>query len=156
MNHGDLDDLYRMFADADARRFYPAMVEIDQVRGWIDWNLRNYSEHGFGLWALIARQTGEFLGDCGLTYQTIDDVRELEIGYHLEASQRGNGCALEAARASLKYGFEQTEADVIYSIVAPANDASIRVAQRLHLNRNAFINEKGLHRLSFSTLRSET
>jgi RimJ/RimL family protein N-acetyltransferase len=155
MNHADLDDLYRMFADNYARRFYPLMADMGQVRGWIDWNLRNYAEHGFGLWVLNSKQSEVFVGDCGLSYQIIDGKRELEIGYHLEASQRGSGYALEAARAAMKYGFEETEAEAIYSIVAPTNEASVRVAQRLHCNRGEFINEKGLRRLSFHTSRSE-
>lgn len=40
-------------------------------RDWIEWNCRNYAEHGFGLWVLETH-AGEFVGDCGLTMQEVD------------------------------------------------------------------------------------
>ena len=155
MNLEDLEDLYRMFEDNYARRFYPAMGDFEAVREWINWNLRNYDDHGFGLWALHSKQTGEFLGDCGLTYQAVGAAQELEIGYHLEASQRGHGYALEAARASLRHGFDHTGATQIVSIVAPDNKASIRVARRLHQQQKEFVNNKGVRRLLFYTRRPD-
>jgi RimJ/RimL family protein N-acetyltransferase len=103
----DEDQLFEMFADPYARTFYPEMVDPGNVRRWIEWNLRNYEEHGFGLWAVELKESGEFIGDCGLTYQDVAGTPELEIGYHIVQSQRRNGYALEAARACLDFGFTQ-------------------------------------------------
>src|SRR5215831_19240949 len=50
-----LDDeraLYEVFADPYARTFYPEMADSKNVRAWIEWNIRNYDELGFGLWAV--------------------------------------------------------------------------------------------------------
>lgn len=84
---------------------YPQMQDRANVRGWIEWNLRNYEEFGFGLWAMELKETGAFIGDCGLTYQEVEGERELEIGYHVLGTERGRGYATEAARACLNYGF---------------------------------------------------
>ena len=56
-----------VFADPDARTFYPEMSDSAKVRAWIEWNLRNYDEFGFGLWALELKVSRELIGDCGLT-----------------------------------------------------------------------------------------
>ena len=43
-----------------------------RTRSWIEWNLQNYQEYGFGLWAVVRKETSELIGDCGLTIQNID------------------------------------------------------------------------------------
>ena len=154
MTPDDVDELYAMFADAEARRFYPRMRDIAEVRGWIDWNLENYRRYGFGLWAVHRNDTGAFVGDCGLTYQPVDGVDALEIGYHVTAAERGSGFAVEAATAALAHGFAVTDAERICSIVAPDNAASIRVAARVHASRRGFTDDKGRDRLLFYTDRA--
>ncbi len=151
MTPDDVDDLHAMFADDGARRFYPRMRDIAEVRGWIDWNLENYRRHGFGLWAVNRVDTGAFVGDCGLTYQSVDGADLLEIGYHVTAAERGNGFAVEAATAVLAHGFAVTDVGRICSIVAPDNAASIRVAARLHASRRRCTYAGGVDRLLFYT-----
>ena len=155
MTHEDLDDLYETFADSDARLIYPEMESRDRVRTWIDWNRQNYDRYGFGLWAMTGAETGAFIGDCGLTYQKIEDRWELEIGYHVCAALRRRGYALEAARASLRFGFGRTGAEMICSKVAPFNEASMAVASRLHRNRRSYLNDRGEPRLLYYTLRAD-
>ena len=131
--------LFDVLADPYARTFYPEMADPAKVRAWIEWNLRNYDEFGFGLWAVELRTSGEFIGDCGLTYQDVEGRSELEIGYHVLERERGNGYATEAARACLDYGFTRTLCVSICSIVRPANVASCTVAARIHAARRQFM-----------------
>jgi RimJ/RimL family protein N-acetyltransferase len=63
----DHDAVFELFSDSYARRFYPQMAARDRARDWITWNLDNYERHGFGLWAIEARDDSRFVGDCGLT-----------------------------------------------------------------------------------------
>lgn len=149
----DADALYEVFSDAEARTFYPEMADPDSVRGWIEWNLRNYDQFGFGLWALELQDSGDFIGDCGLTYQEVEGVHELEIGYHVIRSQRRNGYATEAARACVDYGFTHTSCVSICSIVDPSNTASHAVASRVHTTCREFT-KKGKRRLLFFTPRT--
>jgi RimJ/RimL family protein N-acetyltransferase len=123
--------LFDVFADPDARTFYPEMSDPAKVRGWIEWNLRNYDEFGFGLWALELKASGEFIGDCGLTHQDVEGRSELEIGYHVVRRERRKGYATEAARACLDFGFRRTSCASICSIVRPSNTASCAVAARI-------------------------
>jgi ribosomal-protein-alanine N-acetyltransferase len=136
---GDEAALYEVFADPYARRFYPQMEDPANVRGWIQWNLRNYETHGFGLWAMERIGSDLLIGDCGLTVQEVEGSKELEIGYHVVLRERGNGYASEAARACLDFGFRHTGWRSICSIVRPANEASRAVAARIHANCRGFM-----------------
>jgi RimJ/RimL family protein N-acetyltransferase len=131
--------LFDVFADPYARRFYPEMADRAKVRAWIDWNLRNYDEFGFGLWAMELKAESRLIGDCGLTFQDVEGRGELEIGYHVMERERGKGYATEAARACLDFGFTRTSCESICSIVRPWNTASCAVAARIHTARREFI-----------------
>ncbi len=150
----DEAELFRVFADPYARNFYPEMADRANVRAWIEWNLRNYAEFGFGLWALELKSDGRFIGDCGLTYQDVEDRARLEIGYHVIEHERGKGYATEAARACLDFGFTRTSSDVICSIVRPSNAASCAVAARIHTARRELV-RKGRPALLFYTTRRD-
>ena len=119
------------------------MAELEHVRGWIDWNLRNYQQHGFGLWSLERKSSGALIGDCGLTYQDVEGRQELEIGYHVHHAMRRNGYATEAASACLDYAFENVECEQVCSIVHPGNAASRAVAGRVHADCREFQKEYG-------------
>jgi [ribosomal protein S5]-alanine N-acetyltransferase len=146
--------LFEVFADPYARAFYPEMSDRSKVRAWIEWNLRNYVDFGFGLWALELKSSGELIGDCGLTYQEVEGRDELEIGYHVTLQERGKGYATEAGRACLDFGFRRTRALMICSMVRPANVASCAVASRIHQARREFI-KRGNPALLFYTMRAD-
>jgi len=150
----DEAELFEVFADPYARRFYPEMADPAKVRAWIEWNLRNYDELGFGLWAMELNTKGRLIGDCGLTYQDVEGRRELEIGYHVIASERGKGYATEGARECLEFGFTRTSCESICSIVRPSNAASCAVAARIHTTRREFI-KGGRTALLFNTTRRD-
>lgn len=59
--------------------------------------MRHWQMHGFGLYAVIERESGAFCGECGLRYT--DDGAEVELSYGLFAPFRGKGYATEAAAA---------------------------------------------------------
>jgi RimJ/RimL family protein N-acetyltransferase len=132
-----------MFADGHARRFYPTMVQPDAAARWIAWNLDSYQTTGFGLWVIEHRDTGEFLGDCGLTLQPVDDGHLVEVGYHLTVAHRGRGYATEAARACIEHALHHLGLPLVCSIVDPDNTPSKAVASRIHRShRTALSNSR--------------
>jgi len=152
MTREDVPAIWSVFSDPLALRFYPAMHEIRAAQDWVEWNLANYAEHGFGLWALVS-ESGELVGDCGLTWQHADGEQVLEIGYHLAAAHRGKGYAMEAASAALDLAFRVTSEKLIGSIVSAHNQPSIAVAKRLHRLRKDYSNKRGEPRILFYTRR---
>ncbi|MBM79811.1 MAG: hypothetical protein CMJ78_04370 [Planctomycetaceae bacterium] len=65
----DLDDLHSILSDPIAMKYYPKPFDHEMTTGWIEWSLRNYAKYGFGLWAVIEKEGGKLVGDCGLTIQ---------------------------------------------------------------------------------------
>lgn len=97
---------------------------------WIERNGRRYQTDGFGLWGTVLKQTGELIGDCGLTRQDLNGTSEIEIGYHVRRDLWGQGLATEAARACQEYGFANLKTERLISLIRPENLASRRVAEK--------------------------
>ncbi|WP_430403636.1 GNAT family N-acetyltransferase [Fluviicola sp.] len=94
-------------------------------------NYASYRTYGFGRWGMILKETGEYLGWCGLKYTP--ELDEFDIGYRLMKKFWGKGYATEAAEACMKLGFEQFDMKTIVGRVVPANLASVRVLEKIGL-----------------------
>jgi RimJ/RimL family protein N-acetyltransferase len=103
MTPDDLDDIATLLGDPQVMRYYPRPKSRDEALAWIARNQRLYREHGFGLWLLTLRESGKFVGDCGLIPQQVDGVTKIEVGYHVRACLQGRGLATEAAAACRDY-----------------------------------------------------
>ena len=128
----DVDALLEVLGDPVSMRYYPAPFDRDMVATWIEWARRSYRQNGFGLWAVIRRSDGRFLGDCGPMLQVVQDDQIPEVGYHIVPSEQGNGYATEAARACVGWVFANTRFDVVCSLVSPENAPSRAVAAKVH------------------------
>lgn len=124
----DFGALYEIMSDPETMQHYPAPFDEARTRRWIEWNLENYEKYGFGLWAVILKETGEFIGDCGITIQNIDGEMLPEIGYHIHKQYWRRGFAKEAARAVRDWVFRNTDYDTIYSYMKYTNTGSWRTA----------------------------
>src|SRR6266480_4666824 len=99
----DVDALLEVLGDPVSMRHYPAPLDREGVTAWIEGARRSYRENGFGLWAVIRRSDGRFLGDCGPMLQPVEDQLIPEVGYHIVPSVRGRGYATEVARACVAW-----------------------------------------------------
>ncbi|MEU1629964.1 GNAT family N-acetyltransferase [Streptomyces sp. NPDC020096] len=100
-------------------RAWERLVEIE----------RQWAERGHGLCAVELKDTGEFIGRCGLNYW--EQFDEVEAGWTLKADAWGHGYATEAARACIDWGFATLGLDYLTAMIHPGNNASVRVAERL-------------------------
>jgi len=57
---------------------YEKTFSDEEVQVWPDKQLERYWDHGFGLWAVILIETGEMIGQCGLTLQEYNGTYVLE------------------------------------------------------------------------------
>lgn len=116
MNKGDLDALYAaMLADPIIVRRYPHLFNKEKVRELIMRNIERYRIFGFGLWAVCLKDSGEMIGECGLTMELIDGDIRPEIEYHIRRDMQRKGYATEAASAVRDWVFENTTFHEIYS-----------------------------------------
>lgn len=124
----DYDALYAVLADSDIMQHYPYSFDEKRVRDWIDRNVQRYRTFGFGLWAVCLKETGEMIGDCGLTMQNIGGVIKPEIGYHIRHDMQRKGFAKEAAVCVRDWTFENLPFGEIYSYMKYTNEPSARSA----------------------------
>ena len=128
---GDYDGLCLMLRDAETMYAYEHAFSEAEARAWLQKQLDRYAADGFGLWAVIRREDGAFLGQCGLTMQSIGTRRVPEIGYLLARRYWHNGYATEAALGCREYAFHGLGLQEVYCIIRENNHASRRVAVRL-------------------------
>ncbi len=134
MDINDYSALYRVLADSDIMQHYPCPFDEARVRGWIERNQNRYRANGFGLWAVCLKETGEMIGDCGLTLQTINGDVLPEIGYHIRRDCQRKGYAKEAAKAVRDWAFRNTDYPALYSYCKYTNEPSIRTAESIGLH----------------------
>lgn len=131
MTEGDFDALYRVLSDSDIMRHYPYVFDEVRVRGWIGKNIERCRVFGFGLWAVCLKDTGEMIGDCGLTMQDINGFIRPEIGYHIRGDRQRRGYAREAAKAVRDWAFESTPFRRLYSYMKSDNIPSAATARSI-------------------------
>ena len=126
----DMRALCRMLQDPEVMYAYEHAFSNVEAKAWLDCQLERYARDGFGLWAVVEKESGELVVQCGLTWQDWSGRRVLEIGYHLRRDRWGRGYATEAARACKRYAFEKLGASEVFSIIRDNNFASQAVALR--------------------------
>ncbi len=130
MRQSDFNSLCRILKDEITMAAYEGAFDDRETREWLDRQISRYRKWGFGLWAVIPKETNQMIGQCGLTMQQWKDQEVLEIGYLFERSYWHKGYATEAAAACKKYAFEVLKAGEVCSIIRDTNTASQNVAIR--------------------------
>ena len=131
MKPDDFQALSLVLGDAEAMRHYPYTFDGQHVRDWIERNMNRYRKDGFGLWAVCLKDTGEMIGDCGLTLQNINGEMLPEIGFHIRRDCQRKGYAKEAARAARNWAFRNTDYPALYSYCKYTNEPSFRTAESI-------------------------
>ena len=114
--------------------------------------IEHWEQHGFGPWLLVAKQNERLLGHCGLRYWP--QTQDVEVLYAIERPAWGHGYATEAAEASLAAGFGQLGLERIIAGVLPTNRASIRVLQKLGMQKREEREFVGLHVVMYELWRT--
>ena len=115
MKPDDFQALSLVLGDPETMWHYPYTFDGQHVRDWIERNMNRYRKDGFGLWAVCLKDTGEMIGDCGLTLQNINGEILPEIGYHIRRDCQRKGYAKEAAGAVRDWAFRNTDYPALYS-----------------------------------------
>ena len=131
----DLAPMFAVYSDADAMRWVgdgEPITEEECVK-WLEVTANNYRVRGYGMFALLGRETGEVVGFCGLVHP--GGQVDVEIKYALRRSYWGVGLATEAASAMLAYGAREHNLTEIIATTAPQNVASHRVLLKAGMKR---------------------
>jgi RimJ/RimL family protein N-acetyltransferase len=140
----DAEEYRRLWLERDTR--VPSVRRIDaggrptveDIRGWL---LNNplASDPGLGLLPIELRDTGEFIGYCGLTVGQ-GSFDEPEVAYELAQRARGYGYATEAARAVMEAA-TRTGRRRLWATVREWNAPSFRVLEKLGFEHSGRVTE---------------
>ncbi len=130
INQDDFIALSKILQDEETMYAYNGAFSDEETQEWLDKQIARYKKYGFGLWALILKETDEMIGQCGITVQPWKDTEVLEIGYLLRKDYWHKGLATEAAQRCKEYAFDNLNAEEVCSIIRDTNIASQNVAVR--------------------------
>ncbi len=135
MTAEDAEDFFRIYNDRKTKKFVvKTFISLEDVRGQIEKHIENYyKKYGFGLWATVLKENNRLIGRCGLLYQEVEGVEDLEVAYLFDSDYWGNGFAAEAAEMLVKLGFQRFGFNRVVAYIDPQNTASIRVAEKVGL-----------------------
>ncbi|RMF03937.1 MAG: N-acetyltransferase [Bacteroidetes bacterium] len=128
LTEADLPDLFILDSNPEVHRYLSQrpISSMQEAEAYLAYILSQYAEYGIGRLAIIEKASGEFVGWSGLKYET--EVRTefdyYDLGYRLKQNFWGQGIATEAARESLRFGFEDLQLTKICAGADVNNKAS--------------------------------
>jgi ribosomal-protein-alanine N-acetyltransferase len=126
----DLDEAHRLWTDPDMRRYLwdDEIISRETAREALEVSAASFESQAFGYWRVLSKGAPALIGFAGL--RTFGDPSEVELLYGLLPAWWGRGLATEAARAVLRFGFEELGLARIFGRTDPPNAASVRLLQR--------------------------
>jgi RimJ/RimL family protein N-acetyltransferase len=138
----DLDELAEVFAQPEVWEFpFGRGFTRDETARFLDRQLQEWEECGFGCWIGIERTSGRVIGFVGLSVPTFfpDILPAVEVGWRLDRRFWGLGYATEGASAALDAAFATLELTNVCSLPQLGNHRPIRVADRLGMRRTRIV-----------------
>lgn len=126
-----------MNSDADVMKYFPQTGTKEETAAMLKRINAHFDTHGFGLFAVENKATGNFIGFTGLAVPTFESFFTpcIEIGWRYKKEVWGTGFAGEAAGACLQYGFHTLQLNKIVSFTSAINQPSEAVMQRIGMTR---------------------
>jgi ribosomal-protein-alanine N-acetyltransferase len=146
ITEADFNVWLAFYDDPDSMRYIQPGItgsNEEKCRAWLD-RLKWRTKNNLGTMnALIEKESGHLVGQCGLLIQTIDGIEELEIGYSILPAFRNKGYASEAAQKCKQFAFENKLSDSVISCILPENIFSEQVAIKNGMTLEKITQDKG-------------
>jgi hypothetical protein len=115
-------------------------------------SLRQWQEYGYGPWAAVDKETGQWIGRVGLDeLPDWPDEDRVEVGFELSPVWWGRGLATEATIAALRFGFDEVGLRRIISTTARDHVVARRVMEKAGLTTHTAGNSDGTMSMSSGT-----
>ncbi len=119
--------ILREFSTEDRRDIFP---ELSLDPEFTEKYIRNmYGFFGYGIWAVILKETGDIIGRAGIYDST--RTNGFEIGYAIDVPYRRRGYAYEACQAVIGFSENRLGREELFALIEPDNFASIALAEKL-------------------------
>ncbi|MBW4361698.1 GNAT family N-acetyltransferase [Flavobacterium taihuense] len=135
----DDEKMFELDSNPEVHRFLgnKPVKDIEESRGYIENVRKQYTENGIGRWAVILKETNEFIGWSGIKLIK-DEINNhhnfYEIGYRFIQKHWGKGYATEAGLAFVDYAFKEMKVDVLYAYADAGNKGSRKILKKLGMH----------------------
>lgn len=147
----DKNGMFELDSNPEVHRYLGnnPVTDMDSIVEVIAFVRQQYADNGIGRWAVIDKETGDFMGWCGLKFvtETVNNHQNYhDLGYRFIQKYWGKGFATESAKAALHYGFETLGLKEIYAAADAENAASNKILTRLGFQfKETFIDDDRLN-----------
>ena len=134
----DVDGMFELDSNPNVHIYIgkKPVTTIEQSAAYIENLQQQYKDFGTGRWAVILKETNEFIGWSGIKFITneINNHKNFyEIGYRFIEKHWGKGYATEAGKAFVDYAFNNLKADAVCAYADAGNDNSRKILEKLGL-----------------------
>jgi RimJ/RimL family protein N-acetyltransferase len=128
LTHADAPGMIAIFGDPEVLRFLDnePTDTLEKALELIDWLAGSFSKQEGINWAITLPSDDKLIGMCG-AYLWHRSHRHVDIGYHIRRADWGQGYATEAARAIIRWCFDNLDVHRIQSDCTEGHIASERV-----------------------------
>lgn len=145
----DADGIFQLDSNPNVHIFVgkKPVTNIQQSIDAIEKIQQQYKEFGIGRWAVILKETNEFIGWSGIKfiqYEINNRQNFYELGYRFIEKHWGKGYSTEAATAFVKYAFDEMKVEALYAYADEGNETSRKVLEKLgfrYINSFEYENE---------------
>lgn len=140
----DADALHRVWGDAEVMRYLPSgpSQSLEDTTERVVRHASRFAETGYGLCAVVERESGRVVGVCGLF--PVEWVGpEVEVAYHFARDVWNRGYATEAAAAWVRCAFDGRGLERVVALAFPENRASTRVMEKIGMRFQREVDKYG-------------
>ncbi|MBS7233325.1 GNAT family N-acetyltransferase [Flavobacterium psychroterrae] len=135
----DADGMFELDSNPKVHLFLgnKPVKDIEQSLDQIKNIQQQYKNLGIGRWAVILKETNEFLGWSGikLIKNEINNHKDFyELGYRFIEKHWGRGYATEAGKAFIDYAFNVMKVEALYAYADAGNENSRKILEKLGLH----------------------
>jgi ribosomal-protein-alanine N-acetyltransferase len=135
----DVEGMFELDSNPEVHLFLgnKPVKHIDESHAYIDNVRQQYTDNGIGRWAVILKETNEFIGWSGikLIKEEINNHQNFyEIGYRFIQKHWGKGYASEAGLAFVDYAFNEMKVEKLYAYADAGNVNSRHILEKLGMH----------------------
>lgn len=120
-------EVHRFLGNKPVKHIEESRLQIENIR-------QQYIDNGIGRWAVILKDTNEFIGWSGikLIKETINNHQNFyEIGYRFMQKHWRKGYATEAGLAFVDFAFNEMKVEALYAYADTGNKGSRNILEKL-------------------------
>ncbi|MBA1228673.1 GNAT family N-acetyltransferase [Pseudomonas viridiflava] len=140
----DLPRLFDIYGDPRTHLFNPAgpLTSLAQAESVLSRWLEHWSVHGYGWWAVATDEApDQVIGFGGIALHDYLGEQRVNLGYRFAEHAWGKGLATQLGKAGLAHAFESLHLPQVYGLVRPAHAASIKVLEKIGMQRIGVLDE---------------